>query len=132
MSTEPRVGDLVDITIKRARVTAGPNEHVQGRSFVVAVPGRNQPWHFNVCPDVAAVTVDVVEPARPANWPPRAGDLWRDRDGDLWFALDVRRSAPIPIIELVAAVTDAKTQHPAAVHREHGPLALVRRELDGS
>ncbi|TDE20853.1 hypothetical protein E1295_47005 [Nonomuraea mesophila] len=122
MSRDPQVGDLVDITIKGARVTDGvSHEHMQGRSFVARTVGHVGTYTFVVCPDVPAVAVQVVERAMPAKWPPCPGDIWRDKDNDLWFAHRERD-------DIVLTNTEGWVTSPTDVHSTWGPLALVRRE----
>ena len=77
MTQQLQHGDVVDIVVKGVRIDCpGGNgalpsytdEH--GRSY--PVPGQ------------AAITR-----VAPADWPPQAGDLWRDGERMLWLAIDV-------------------------------------------
>lgn len=129
MSREPQVGDLVDITIKGVRVH-GADHREYGRSVIVLIPtGDGRTATTRVWPQLPAVAIEVVEPATPAAWPPRLGDLWRDRDQELWFGIDVRDvdNPSTPLVELVH-VGGGSGRHPAEVNREFGPLTFVRRE----
>lgn len=135
MDRAAKVGDLVDIYIKGVRVTqVGLPASGYGSAAYIAVPAANGSGETRtlIRPDSPAVTLTVVEPAKAAEWPPRAGDLWRDRDGDLWFGIDIRNydDPSTPLVELVGR-GGGTSVHPADLHRMFGPLALVRREQDG-
>lgn len=68
-------GDMVDITVRRARVNATRNGPFTMLSYEVDGITSSVPLTENV----------TVERIVPAEWPPRAGDLWRDKHGELWF-----------------------------------------------
>jgi hypothetical protein len=112
-----KVGELVDIRIKGARYAA---EHGDNSGFdLVGEPDRI--W---LPLSDASITVDRVAPAE---WPPRAGDIWADRNGKEWFA--VRRiSITGDAIIFRAADDDASNwNEPSEVLSDVGPLALIRR-----
>ncbi|MGW6498567.1 hypothetical protein [Nonomuraea angiospora] len=115
---DPQTGDIVDITIKGARVK---REGSPGFTiFDIDGHGHN----LTLMTALSAVSVEVVEPAAPAEWPPRLGDLWRDRDQELWFAVSVGAN-----IEFVSGLAgELGTTPPAELNRACGPLTLVRRE----
>jgi hypothetical protein len=68
-----RTGEIVDITIKGVRVVSHPS----GR-YVRIVDEHGNTYEM---PHQAAITR-----AKPEDWPPRPGDVWRDDHGGLWFA----------------------------------------------
>jgi hypothetical protein len=137
MSTEPKVGDIVDVTIKGARVhhqfVGGDHSYL---SVVMPGPNCSEPCEQYLRLDSPAVTVVVTEPVVPAAWPPHLNDLWRDRDQNLWFAVHVDDVDSVdsagrpggPIIALVQAGNGSCSSRPVEVNRECGPLQLVRRE----
>ncbi|MFD1940563.1 hypothetical protein ACFSKW_54830 [Nonomuraea mangrovi] len=132
MPPELKVGDIVDITITGARVTDldPPYNKKHGRAVQVAISGKNREEAKGaVWTELDAITIQIVETAPPAEWPPQVGDLWRDRDGDLWFGVDVRDydDPSTPVVELVHA-HGGPSRNPAEVNREFGPFTLVRRE----
>lgn len=136
----PSQGDIVDVTLKGVQVTH-VEPAVPGFSAVVyvSVPktdkvggGGNTIFLHANSPHVTAT---VAERAAPTNWPPRAGDLWRDGDRDLWFATTahVYQHGPdgdfpaTPVVELVHAGGN-RSRKPDEVNRDYGPMELVRRE----
>ncbi|MEV4575942.1 hypothetical protein AB0K16_22120 [Nonomuraea jabiensis] len=114
-----KTGDVVDITIKGAHVR---NTGVPWPQYVIDDVLMNLPT------TLPSVTVDVVEPAPPANWPPRQKDLWRDGSGELWFGVDVSdpNVTSLPEIKLVPSYDEEAWE--AEVVRKHWPeMTLVYR-----
>jgi hypothetical protein len=70
-------GDIVNITITGARV-----QHFEDNTVEYEHPTDLGTVEGCVPLDSAAVTVERIVSAE---WPPRAGDLWRDKHGELWF-----------------------------------------------
>jgi hypothetical protein len=133
--TDFRVGELVDITIRGARVAnaftrTGPDQ-VQTEVLV-----------FHTCEHMGcnSSTVNMTDPGvtveqvTPAEWPPRFGDVWRDGSGELWV---VRRcysgmdaDGPTYREELFALsdTADETGCHTGSwLQGERGPLTLVSR-----
>lgn len=71
-------GDIVDITIKGARVS---RFDATDDLLTIGYGDHNFATTLDIRPTVA-----VVERVAPPKWPPRPGDLWRDGHGILWFA----------------------------------------------
>jgi hypothetical protein len=114
VTAEYRPGEVVDITIKGARV-----DRVDGR-WLGCLLGA---YRVTVPLDGPRVTVERVAPAE---WPPQPGDLWKDRNESVWFALrqrnrGVRLVPGDPVGPLVGYDSDD-------VMAKVGPLILVRRE----
>lgn len=76
-------GELVDITIRRARVVRVSGSLLTA-AYETPVDQAELPLtvQVGVSMDADAVTVERVAPAE---WPPRPGDLWRDSGGRRWF-----------------------------------------------
>lgn len=119
--SEFRPGEIVDITIKGARVhRAGIEGHDDDTTQVVQVVITHPDGgtYFATLPTQwAPVTVERVAPAE---WPPRIGDVWRDKDGDPWFAISADKLVS-PSASRYGAMLDT-------VVSEFGPLTLVHRE----
>lgn len=115
-----KVGEVVDITIKGARII-----EVSGQSIVYTYPGLHTLARSAVAPDAEAVTVERVAPAE---WPPRKGDLWRDRQGDLWFAR-IADGDDWSTLVLTCDVPYAFSD-PDKVLATYAPLTLVHREAE--
>lgn len=65
----------------------------------------------------------AFERLAPAEWPPQAGDVWRDRDGDRWLAVpDENGSGKIMLAD------DHGAEPPRFVYKRYAPLTLVHRE----
>lgn len=122
-------GEIVDITIKGARV-----EHVTTEGFdgdatkvaqVVVYDADGRPYYITFPPSWDTV---AVERRAPAEWPPRAGDLWRDRAGEVWFAF---RDRAVFLVPMYPVDISRSGLEPARVMRAVGPLKLMHREDDG-
>ncbi|WFF07221.1 hypothetical protein O7622_01070 [Micromonospora sp. WMMD1076] len=126
-----RVGDVVEVTIRRAVVTAAPAAgwmQVRVGDIVHALPypAGDQPV--------------AVNRLAPAEWPPEAGDLWRDRDGGLWFGVvKAARYGDNGGIVQSARLVMSPARETRQIYREqssspedllafYGPLGLVHRE----
>lgn len=124
-------GEVVDITIKGARVTEvcyhGDGNGPDLRFTYVANDGV--PWPSAVWAEAPGVTVERVAPAE---WPPRVGDLWRDCEGDLWFATtgyDMDNTEYVSLCSTRSKPLDGWGDSTAYhVNRQYGPLTLVHRE----
>jgi hypothetical protein len=134
--SEFKPGEIVDITIKGARVGHESTDGFLG-VFVNGVPLT-----------VDLVDAVTVERVAPAEWPPRPGDLWKDRDGFLHFAAsyspdydDAEDSRGIDAegcrVVLLSQHSDESCtpghdmHRPENVNQRSGPLTLVHRE-DGT
>lgn len=109
-------GEVVDITIKGARVQSVSNDH--WLAFWITDRGTMHSL------DISAPGV-TVERVAPAEWPPQAGDVWLDRAGEPWFAFsdhDVLLLPAFPVSTSRAGLL------PRVVMEKVGPLTLVRRE----
>lgn len=129
----------------RARAGALENERDRARREIhrlrggietIAVLGTSpETLGLNTDAPVAEVLVTVSQAARnllkaprPAHWPPRIGDVWRDRQGRDWRAVDdegdvaLTRHEGEQNGEPVNAVDG-----PEWVDDEHGPLTLISR-----
>ncbi|MGI5418689.1 hypothetical protein [Actinomadura luteofluorescens] len=120
MSERLKPGEYVDVAIKGVRVVE-QDEH--GCVTVRADAHDGGPAHWPMPPQAA------VSRVAPAEWPPRAGDLWRDRHGVVWFAADVHdiEETDVPEIVLVYPHEDFR-QAPDVCNQQAGPLTLVHRE----
>jgi hypothetical protein len=136
--TNYAVGEIVDITIKGARIARKDSTD----RIWFTLGGTGEGW-IPVHPgDEASV---VVQRVAPAEWPPQAGDLWRDRSGALHFGADHvpdydDRADCVGIgnggtrVVLISQGTDsscapsADFYRPEVVNQRHGPLTLVYRE----
>lgn len=118
-----RPGDLVNVTIRGARVVSDDGFRLNVRYGIG--PDGDFSGAVQLPSDAAGLSVDR---SAPAEWPPIAGDLWRDRHGDLWFAFTV------PTDEIVRMRTATGGRWADGVDRQiedNGPWALVRREVNG-
>jgi len=115
-----QVGELVDVTIRRARV-----ERHDGDVLALSVGGARIVIPV-VLPSAAPSSV-TTERVAPAEWPPQAGDLWRDRHDELWF---FRIDAVYPAGPLRGnTATDTRwTDDPAGLIEDNAPMTLVHRE----
>jgi hypothetical protein len=133
--TNYAIGEIVDITIKGARIAR--KDSTDRIWFTLGETGEG--WIPNVGGDASVSVVRVA----PAEWPPRAGDLWRDRIGMLHFAAthtpdydDRADSAGIGsegtrvvlIAHTEAASPSSDFYRPEPVSQRCGPLVLVYRE----
>jgi hypothetical protein len=132
-----RLGDIVDVTIRGARVQ---DYDVSGDGPDRLMVTYGQPASMTTL-FVNGVTVERVAPAE---WPPQPGDVWRDPHGYAWFAFSY---CPDPDHTDAWAVEAAKStdftvvalqpQHggpygvaadfPDKVLRDAGPLTLAYR-----
>lgn len=119
---EVQVGEVVDITIKGARVA--PAGGMPNTLFVRFVDDAGTLREVGL-PDSSHVTVERVGPPE---WPPQVGDLWRGRDG-LYFAADIHEidETDQPKIVMVWTYEDYRTT-PDKLLQHEGPLTLVHRE----
>jgi hypothetical protein len=120
-------GEVVDITIRGVRVGGRGVPQDPRRLCVDLGPwddGVNQgrEWFLTIPASVDSVTITRVAPPE---YPPRAGDLWRDGNGRLWFVAygAVGLTAQTTSRDCVAARE--------LLDRVAGPLTLVHREPDG-
>jgi hypothetical protein len=154
--TDFKPGEIVDITIKGACVTnCYPTAHEDadgtrtdtGTVLVVSLDGARRDDR-SVAVNIATPGV-TVERVAPAEWPPRAGDLWRDRHGHLHFAAyyapdycdreDSRGidSVGVRVVLLPQGLSDGcvpgqQMYRPETANQDNGPLTLVHREEAGS
>lgn len=128
-------GEVVDITIKGARVQADDLDDVGFRTITVTHGEINNSLHVQQGDDV------TIERVAPAEWPPRPGDLWRDREGELWFAAqhwpdydDVKDCRGMngtgwrPVLVPVHLGEQGSPARPEDVIQPCGPFTLVHRE----
>lgn len=130
MTPEIRPGDIVDITIKGARVKEicyhGDDN---GPDLRFTYKTKFGEAHDAVWVDAPGVTVEHVAPAE---WPPQPGDLWRDRHGGLWFAADVRDIEETDVAEIVMVWTYENYRVTPDVLARRERLTLVHREQTGA
>lgn len=69
----------------------------------------------------------TVEYLAPAEWPPRAGDLWHDRAGDPWFAAQADFDEPI---RMIGRGGIAYPDDPDVLLGAWGPMTLVHRQAE--
>lgn len=121
-------GEVVDITIKGARVQRSGPDDIGGRFLSVIYGDHNHHVTLDMKPEV------TVERVSPPEWPPRPGDLWRDMAGIVWFATDVHDvdRTDVPEVRLVRAYEGAASDPVDKVLKLYGPLTLVHREPEPS
>lgn len=119
---EFRVGELVDVTIRDARVE---RVHDDGLRLDVGGAGINIPV---VLPSASASI--TTERVAPADWPPITGDLWRDEQSSLWFIQNAESSSGFNLRAVPAflGADDDTALTPAELLAACGPLVLVHRE----
>lgn len=128
-----KIGEIVSITIREARVTNSYPQtlrdrdmSVLNRSTVLVVDylgGTERSLAVNV--DAPNVSVEKVAPAE---WPPRIGDVWTDRNGRPWFAIDATDENNEGLLELHGISTYVYgSTSPEHVNRQYGPMTLVQR-----
>lgn len=116
----PKVGDLVDIEIRGAKVESVDDVGMA----VLSLPQHS--WRPTVNLRAAGVHVERLAPAE---WPPLPGDLWRDQHGALWFAFD---SPGVGLCMRTATGGRSSAGHEGQIE-DNGPWVLVYREpVDGS
>jgi hypothetical protein len=114
-------GELVDITIRGARVLPCDVDGVLAAEYTIRLPAHEGAWRrVSVCTESDSVTVERVAPAE---WPPRIGDLWRDRADNLWFGTPNSHNEDLWLIG-----STGQGDHASSLLRNNGPLALVLRE----
>jgi len=116
MSFKP--GDIVDITIKGARLRAIRREDIDDPSYETEGCVASVALTESVTIEVALTESVTVEWVAPAEWPPRPGDVWLDAEGRAWTAL---RGRMVP-------VTSTRGESADAALATYGPLRLVHRE----
>lgn len=133
MSAEYRVGEVVDIEIKGARIMA-PKPGIDDVLTLGIAESRPGVWHTIEIPKDASNAVTITR-VWPADGPPRPGDLWRDRSGRSWFGISYDDDdEPEPRVILVDPVADRACllggdyYRPEHVSERYGPLTLVHRE----
>lgn len=109
------VGDVVDITIKGARVTEWDEAN---DNLTVEYETNLGHYESGFAVDSGSFFVTRV---MPAEWPPQPGDLWCNRKGVPWFAVATATGVRLTSKGGVESLPDD-------VLRERGPLALVHRE----
>lgn len=122
-----RPGDLVEITIRRGVVAAVGVGANGGAEEVSVSHGKGQ-----VLVPVGDPSI-VIERLAPADWPPRAGDLWRDCDGALWFAIlhhatyAHHGTSSLQLHRSVDRANDS-ARTPDQLLQHSGPVELLHRE----
>jgi hypothetical protein len=121
MSTGFKSGDLLDVTIS-ARVV----EIVPGGAIRLTF---RQPEHLRASPMPLVLPLNSpdigYERVAPAEWPPVAGDLWRDGHGDVWFAYTVH---PDGTLRMVTANGLRWSDGHDGQLEDNAPWTLVHRE----
>jgi hypothetical protein len=117
------VGELVDVTIRGARVvgTLRRRSDDQYPEIVLALDEHAGQEFSVTLPLVDGVTIERIAPAE---WPPLVGDLWRDRAGTLWF--DTPNSPYADNHWLIGS--NGQGDHANSLLKLNGPLTLVHRE----
>lgn len=111
--SEFKPGEIVDITIKGARVV--DVAHLKDCEVGVSFECDYGEYGWAIPLGPPEVTVERVSPAE---WPPRPGDVWLDAEGRAWTAL---RGRMFP-------VTSTRGESADAALAIYGPLTLVHRE----
>lgn len=119
MSARFEVGELVDITIKGARVEAV--EAFTNSLTVFYRPGLSDTT-FDSATLMLGGAVDVTRVA-PREWPPQPGDVWESADGRQWFAGELEDSDGTWLHAAGRSV--GCFDHDALA--EHGPMRLAYR-----
>jgi hypothetical protein len=118
MAAEYRKGDRVRIVIDDARVD---KEDARWLNCLLV-----EGYRVKVPLDAEGVTVERLFPAE---WPPRAGDLWRDRHGEVWFFHRNPFSKPGPeLLGRTAGGARWTDDIPVLEVDGNAPWTLVRRE----
>lgn len=133
--TEFREDEIVDITIKGARVGptfdtrrqaahGGPVEPT-GTVLVAILDSPSNERSIAVNLATPGVTVKRSTPDR---WPPMVGDIWEDRDGRRWFVQN--RNGGLRLIPVVLGEYEDPLMVELASHflNYSGPVRLVYRE----
>jgi len=115
------VGELVDVTVRRARV-----DGVDNAAYHLSDGGG----HELVLPhDFTDVEIARVAPAQ---WPPQVADLWRDVSGRRWYAIRTREDLGNDGTNVGMVPTEYATATglwtPDELLTSYGPLDLVFRE----
>lgn len=119
---EYQPGDLVDITIRGARITKVRDEAIE----------VDYGEHWSAAVSVLADAVSI-ERAQPANWPPMVGDLWAGgRDGEPIRLVGIHGT--VPIGEPAAAlISDGGCEYDIdEAAGLFGPLRLLYRDGRGT
>lgn len=111
------IGDIVDITIKGARVTEWDKANDN-----LTVEYETELGHYESGFAVDSEKFTVTHVAS-AGWPPQVGDLWRCSKGNLWF---VREDGGEPTMTPTGYWEEEES--PQHLARTAGPLTLVHRE----
>lgn len=111
-------GELVDVTIRGARVVAEPAGIIPDPSSLHVELGPG--WHWIVDTQRAEVTRRA-----PVEWPPQPADVWRDKDGDAWVALGDFEGGVV--MARVADRIGAIWSEPDEVLDSFGPMRLEYR-----
>ncbi|MFF5261290.1 hypothetical protein ACFY4C_20300 [Actinomadura viridis] len=110
-----KIGEVVDITIKGARVVLWAPQTCE-----LTVESRADANSDQTTYDLASDQI-TVERADPEWWPPRPGDLLREGDGLVWFAF-----ADGSNVSYRTAYSE-RMEHQEAWEKRH-ELTLVHRE----
>lgn len=137
--TEYQHGEIVNITIKNARVGIKGVDSDPRRLYVDLGAwddgvNKGREWGMTFPTTVESVTVERVAPAE---WPPQPGDVWRDRHGTRWFATDIADydEASNRVVSMVSqgSYSYGEPRPADALNAQYGPLTLVYREpVEGS
>ncbi len=117
----PKVGDLVNIEIRNVKV-----DRVDGCEvfFTTRAGGQRIEHSIHVGPGWPDVTVTSLAPAE---WPPVAGDAWRDKHGELWFAFEGAVNGEPGLTMRAAKSMRWSAGHEGQIE-DNGPWTLVHRE----
>lgn len=127
MSETFKAGELVDLTIRGAKVVNSYPIHADGKTDVIVLAEYGQGDHRNVSVNLSAASV-TVERVAPAEWPPQPGDLWRDKHDELWFAFTVPTDTVKDSVRMRAAKSGRWCDYMAVQIQDNAPWALVYRE----
>lgn len=126
-----QLGEHIRATIDARVVAVGAEGHDNDVTPTVQVVAHDAGGaeYFVTLP--AEWTSVQFERTAPPEWPPRAGDLWRDRHGSVWFAVDVHDidKTDKPEIVMVLAYEDYR-KAADQLNQRNGPMTLVHREDD--
>lgn len=124
MSTEFTVGELVDITVKGARVTnTYPVSRLNNDRYQMLVADYSEGEARSIAVNLNASAVSVTR-AAPPNWPPLVGDIWADQDDDEWIVTAPHDDGPVRLSLIDADRSSFRTPDEMD---DLWPLRLVRR-----
>lgn len=108
-----KLNEIVNATITGARVQGFVSEMYGTDAVVLSVGGSTV--RLPLCDEVS------IEHVAPAEWPPRANDLWRHTNGTFWFGEQSGSN-------VLLRSGDARLMTSHEAYDERHQLSLVHRE----